>query len=321
MKKISSLQKIIDKNSGDYKKAVDEYIKTKEYTEFKRTVEEKALLAINKKESLSELQKKWMKQFEKKNKKTDLLFREMDKKYFKLVKLGLDEPKIDKGTKLTKNVLKNILDSKLIQGEIASIRSRYKIPITGVEQGNWPSEIISSTGWNDFLNDCSRIDKEHFFSIKLGAQFVWSYILYGEKNFDKYLVINSISSAYCKFIDFNDDIFLRDELKFKSEIESEIQNFPIGIMISPAVSEQILIDYIHKVYKTVIEPHQKYYGKNENKLLIHKKRGKKIERDKFIYKNRNLGYHKIFELVSRLYGDQIDPGLFRKIVSLQNKKV
>ena len=108
-------------------------------------------------------------------------------------------------------------------------------------------------------------------------------------------------------------------MKEIQQADNEI--YPLAIRLSPYASERDIIDYVKKNYAFTIAPAQKSYQKSGVPIgKLRKKDQKREERNEFIYQNRRLTGKELMGLVNDKFGEVLDYGHIRKIISLENKK-
>ena len=114
-----------------------------------------------------------------------------------------------------------------------------------------------------------------------------------------------------------------EEGKFRDTLDAsndkDLPSYPISIRISPYASERDIISFVKNSYKYFIEPIQRKYRDNKNKLWKIRKKPNSA-RDKFIYSQKAKPRKQISELVTNKFGDILDVGEIAKIISIETKR-
>lgn len=106
-------------------------------------------------------------------------------------------------------------------------------------------------------------------------------------------------------------------------IEGLIYKYPVSVRLHPHASQNDVIDFIKKNWKTIKKYQDKYQTKDTSFSLKNSKTktNKNIrERDDFIYENRNLPRRDIMRIVNKKFGADLDQGSIGKIISLEKVK-
>lgn len=210
------------------------------------------------------------------------------------------------------------------QEEIRVLRERYNVPIMGFEIKN---KLIGCPPkqWS-FCKDC---DEHKDLRKKLRLMCLKLALL--PKDWADTLEYYFFYNKFFNITDFNvrNMCFLSDKLKVVDIFEEEdltteeLNSYPIALHISPYASSNDIMDYICKVYETVIKPLQTKYRHPDCVIGKIRPGNERIKlRDKFIYDCRNLPNKEIVFLVGRNfpdYADAVDEGSIGKIISLQKK--
>lgn len=343
---MSKLQELITKYKGDYVLVLNEYLSSSEYKEYQKRIDSEAISIIqeDKKEENRWIEeerlkrrlnpkkyrqdRRMVKKLEEKMEKNN---KEQDKKWEKLEKFGFDTNSLLKthDFRFAQNYIKNIFSKKQFVKKVQKIREKYQIPSGGlVEGGDWPAILVTSQGWSGFLSDCEKLSKKYYLlssSTGISDKIVWSFVLRNKLFFDDGEMgidfsVNDLPN-YCKFVDLADKQYYFfppddiDEDEYYTDNKEELFLFPIAIKISPAATEKTILDFVAKIYKTIIRPHQLYYG-GENHPLNEKRKRRKGARDRFICENRHLSRKEIAILVREKFGETLDVGTVGKIISM-----
>jgi len=232
--------------------------------------------------------------------------------------IDIDKTKETRGYKKIQNYLNGIVNESDFQKRIMRFRKKYKLPIRGLKNGEYPFDVVYR---NDF-----REELDYYCLKELGLDHSWSmmiqdYIIYN--NFNMELLGGSmfdISDLNFQLNETPPEIGLKSII---SNLQEKVRTHPIAIFISPYASERDIIDYVQKLYKTSIRTLQFDYKNPEIRIGKIRKRNQKVgERNKFIVSNSALSGRKIVSLVTEKYGKAMDYTYVNRIKKggLSNKK-
>jgi len=252
--------------------------------------------------------------------------------------------KIDKSKNKLSNYLEDFIDSEYFQIGTKSFRKKYGIPLKGFK---FPKDLktrLTDLNYRSFytlrreleeekwkMNDDAWHDMYDLFE-KFPVQgvavriFLKIYLLY---DFKLYEVLKSNYSINdFNFCEVGDIESIKKAIPVQNNaledlISLEFGDFPVILKINPAIGQRVLVNYIESHWKLINYYLQKYKNK-DSKLGKTRTRNKlKRERDRFIYKNRDLPYKDIVVLVSDKFptvSKTIDEGSVGKIISLERKR-
>lgn len=233
-------------------------------------------------------------------------------KYFEKVARGQGHQKI-------LNYFREIIDRQDFQEFLKKAKHKYKIPQAGFVDSA-ELYIFPPKEWelkNDEImikkleNEIEKICKKYHLH-SLDDSTVKTYLFYNKIDFP----VPEMSNL-CLVADLVRS--KREPLSRKID-ESDDLLFPIAIRVSPYASERDIIDYIRTTYKGAISRLQKRYQTNGVTIGKFKKRKANImERNDFIYRNRDLSSNEIAGLLAK-QGIFIDVGHILKIISLEKKR-
>ncbi len=209
---------------------------------------------------------------------------------------------------------------KYLQVKVLEIRDKYGIPKEGFTSldGTYhspPEQMPYRADVAGKINDEIEIicDKYslHYMDWYSEIQF---YIFYNE--------LSNIYELNAKSLLYLADLAEEKDEPFSEETQAnDNKHFPIAIRISPYATERDILDFVKKTYKTSILPALIGYRKLGVKIgKVKVKDDKIMERNNFIYANKDLPRKEIMRLVNKKFGTLLDYGHIGKIISIENKK-
>lgn len=243
-----------------------------------------------------------------------------------------------------KNYYRELIGSEFLQKRCNFIRMMSDLPDYG-----YSSEIPDGAcDWVDTLFIPKQWSKKHD---EKDFNLLWIRIeqlcdelgLYDEEwkiIINNYLFYNKLPNPDCFDFELFDLCKITDEIQTSKELEAftkikkhkdylitlllaierGYKHFPITVGISPYASERDIIDFIKKNYDKIKSIQDKYKNKDIWIGKIRNKKPKIIERNKFIYKHKNLPLKKIMKLVRERFGEVLDYGHIGKIISLERQR-
>jgi hypothetical protein len=213
-----------------------------------------------------------------------------------------------------------ISSSDWFENKVLEIREKYGIPKKGYTSldGTYitPPEQLS-----DRFNADRKIQEE----IEAICDKYSLHNLDWFSEIQQYIFYNELTNIY--ELNAKSLLYLADLAEEKNDPFSEStqasdnKHFPIAIRISPYATERDILDFVKKTYKTSILPALESYRKSGVKIgKVKIKDDKIMERNKFIYANKDLPRKEIMRLVNKKFGVLLDYGHIGKIISIENKR-
>jgi len=226
------------------------------------------------------------------------------------------------GHKKLWNAYKDTIKTEHFQRQIKALRIKYKIPKTGYR--------ITESPWTHPPKDWKHYPDRMYWKSKIYLELKEVCIKYHflpqdwEWVFEQYLFYNRTLISWepnSHNLCFVSDMHTRRDSIGREITESEINTYPVTLHISPHASERDILDYVKKLYTTEIKPLQGIY-KDKLSLIgkAKKKQGKKQRRNEFIYQNQDWSTKDLAAQVGKEFGEVLDPGHIKKIISLENAK-
>jgi hypothetical protein len=236
-------------------------------------------------------------------------------KYFKKVAKGQGHQKI-------LNYFREVVDSQSFQEFLKRAKLKYKIPEDGFTDST-KMYLFPPKRWvlknneekiAELENEIEEICRKYHLHF-LDDSTIKTYLFYCVIDFP----VPEMSNV-CLVSDLVEEKTMSLNKKIR---ESNDLLFPIAIRLSPRASERDILEYVKATYEKRIAPLQNKYRNEEVKIGKFKRRKSSIiERNEFIYQNRNLPRKAILEMLYKKYGFdlEMDEGYMGKIISMEKKR-
>lgn len=137
-----------------------------------------------------------------------------------------------------------------------------------------------------------------------------------------YIYFNKI--AFPRWVNHWGGCIVKDEHEKHFDPESDLLEekdfdcrYPISVRISPEASEQEIIDFVKKIYKTRIKPLQELFVQRKVKKL----RSRPVEeRNSFIYENREMDRGELAKLAKEKFGIMFSKFDLTQIIHSEKQK-
>jgi hypothetical protein len=229
----------------------------------------------------------------------------------------LDAYSNTKGCKRLENIVCNIVETEYFQNKAEDIREKCGISVTAKDSSDRFQTLMDKLSEKDrryIKKELKDLCKKYTLSY-----FDWSDTMRYYLFFGKIKKMDENHNAFNMCLISN----LAEEEKdpFGKDVrESDNIAYPIAIRISPYASKRDILDFINKIYPDIKDYQEESI--NSKSSIWYRRIGnpKKRERNKFIYKNKDLPLKKIARLVSDEFEEILDDGHIGKIISFETKR-
>lgn len=245
--------------------------------------------------------------------------------YFNATKIFAEEKRDKKSDNSTNKALVhfiNTVKTSEFEKEIIPLRIRHGVPLGGLDKNSfdeWRSKnLASATDFDQILNELGELADK--FNLLQGNREIRAIL---EKMFPFFLnsssvnkILESDSLNLCSVDDYSS--FIK-----KNESANSIIRQPIFIRVSPDASQRDILRLIKNEYHSSIKPLQKIYKNHPDykKLLLGKTRKTEVlNRNDFIYDNRQLPHKQINTALRRAGFSPLDDGAIGAILSREKKR-
>lgn len=220
----------------------------------------------------------------------------------------------------TYGFIQNLMMMPNLKKRVRTIRLAHKIPKNGLSSDIFdklilseknpriPAKINKTVFWADIKNLLNNYNLS-----SLWIDFFSDYILFNYLG--DYSNIRQIIT-----LDLGTKTKNPELVKRTLEMSQKFDLNPIALLLPPSMSERELDNYIRVNFKKIKSLQQEYINRTWVISKLRQNKNKNQERDKFIYKNRNLPKRELIAKMGSKFGKILDYTYINKIIKKEGRR-